>query len=319
MILSVIDIGTNTMLMLIAEYDGSISDIKTLLDLQRIPRLGKGVDKNRNISPESINKAVSLLNEFINISKKYNAEKIIATATSFLRDADNRNEFTNKIKSQTGLDIEILSGSDEAKWTFWGSVFDKLQVTGSRLQVCTIDIGGGSTEISISNELADTLTKETILKQKIQYFSLDIGSVRLKEKFRISQPPTNESISMTEDYINKELDKLNISLNSAQLIGVAGTITTLAALKLNLLHFDKDKIENIDIFFDEVEEIFEQLVKKNINELNQMGDYMEGRSDIIVTGKLILKTFMRKFGFKKIKVSTKGLRYGIFLREAISN
>ncbi len=315
--LSIIDIGTNTMLMLIAETGDSLSEIRTLADIQRIPRLGKGVDKSKNISGESIYKAIDLLNEYKNISKEYKSHRIIVTATSFLRDAANKSEFIRQIEKGTGLQIEILSGEDEAKWTFWGGTHDQLRITNVELRICLIDIGGGSTEISFSDELPGALTKEVILNHAVRNLSLDIGAVRLKEKFNLSQPAIKEALSSAEQYIINELNRLKYNLNPSQLIGVAGTVTTLAAIKLQLPYFDKDKIEGIEIGIDEIENIFMALSKKEIGELNKIGDYMEGRSDIIIAGTLILKTFMRRFGFTKIKVSTKGLRYGIFLREVL--
>lgn len=314
--LSVIDIGTNTMLMLIGEFVRSSFSITTLLDMQRIPRLGEGVDESKNIHPDSIGKAILLLNEYKNISKQYGVKKIVVTATSFLRDAHNKNEFISKIKDETGFDIEILSGEEEAKWTFWGGTFDQLRITNEKKRICLIDIGGGSTEISFSDSLPGTLTKESILNQTIQNYSLDIGAVRLKEKYKILQPPTEDSVSKAEDYIEKQLANLIKKYDSAELIGVAGTVTTLAAIKLKLTYFEKENIEGLEISFNEIEDIFGMLIKKNIHELNQLGNYMEGRSDIIITGLLILKTFMRIYSVKKIKVSIKGLRYGIFLREA---
>src|SRR5438093_12899952 len=110
---TVIDIGTNTILMLIAEFDRSTSQIKTVLDVIRLPRPGKGVDSSGNILPESFNKAVTVLNEYKSMSETYGSKEIIATATSFLRDARNKNEFISVIKDKTGIDIEILSGEEE--------------------------------------------------------------------------------------------------------------------------------------------------------------------------------------------------------------
>lgn len=105
---SIIDIGTNTMLLLIAEYDASTKAVKTILDIQRVPRLGKGVDGDRNILPESTEKAVEILNEYKSISNSYDSEKIFATATSFIRDSKNKNEFLRSIKQSTDIEIEIL-------------------------------------------------------------------------------------------------------------------------------------------------------------------------------------------------------------------
>ncbi|MCC7157986.1 MAG: Ppx/GppA family phosphatase, partial [Ignavibacteria bacterium] len=159
MIKTTIDIGTNTMLMLIAEYDEITTAVKTLLDIQRVPRLGKGVDSNRNILFESTNRAIAILNEYKAISKEYNSESLTATATSFIRDSHNRAEFTKSIKDATGIDIEILSGADEAKWTYIGGIYDKL--TGSSERITTIDIGGGSTEITTDFRSARTLSELT--------------------------------------------------------------------------------------------------------------------------------------------------------------
>ena len=103
------------------------------------------------------------------------------------------------------------------------------------------------------------------------------------------------------------------------LIGVAGSITTLALLKMRIRVFERNMIEGLDLELESIENILSELSLMNLDAINSIGDYMKGRSDIILSGILILKTFMNKFGFKKIKVSTQGLRYGIFLREVIQN
>jgi len=315
MIHSVIDIGTNTMLLLIGDYDHSAHKLTTILDIQRVPRLGKGVDSNRNILPESVEKAISILNEYKGISKQHNSEKIIATATSFIRDSNNRNNFLTLIKNATGIEIEILSGDEEARCGFLGAVFDKIHLPDEN--ICTIDIGGGSTEIVAGKTSAGTFERTSDVKGK----SIDVGSVRLNEKFLSKHPPTFENIVNAETFVLEQLtksfqsDKFDKSDESDKLIGVAGTITTLGAIKLGLNKFDASKIDNMQISLDEIEHIFTELVVMPLEELYGIGDFMEGRADIIAPGILILKTFMSKFGFDKITVSTKGLRYGIFLRE----
>src|SRR5438552_11390461 len=110
---TIIDIGTNTILMLIAEFDSDTQEVKTILDLQRIPRLGENVDENRNLLPSSFEKAITILNEYKQISSEHNSESITVTATSFIRDSNNKFEFIEAIKEKTGIKIEILSGGDE--------------------------------------------------------------------------------------------------------------------------------------------------------------------------------------------------------------
>lgn len=310
-----IDIGTNTILMLIAET-GKDVEVKTLLDIQRVPRLGKGVDKNRNILPESIQKAIDILNDYKEISSSdYGSQSITATATSFIRDSNNKDEFITAVKNATGIQIEILSGDDEAKWTFTGGIYDK---TGSHEnRITTIDIGGGSTEITTA-----FLSKEIAINKQFDSIpltgkSLNIGSVRINEKFLSHHPPAYEDIAEAEKFINEHLGYIDFNISGSELIGVAGTITTLGAIKLKLNKFEADKVDNLNITIDEIENILSSLIPLSLEELYTMGDYMTGRADIVIPGILILKCFMVKFGFKNIKVSTKGLRYGIFIREAV--
>ncbi len=312
MIRSTIDIGTNTILMLIAEYDEQTGNIKTILDIQRVPRLGKGVDSNRNILPESIQKAIDILEEYNDISEDHDSDKITATATSFIRDSHNRDEFISAIKLNTGIEIEILSGSDEAKWTYAGGVYDKL---GSNSRLTTIDIGGGSTEITTSANPINTLND--LLAGQITGKSMNIGSVRLNEKYLNNHPPAFDDIMNAEKFINEHLKEIDFDIAGTELIGVAGTVTTLGAIVLGLDKFDANKVDGLNISITEIESVLNRLIPMPIEELYGMGDYMTGRADIVIPGILILKCFMRKFGFDNVKVSTKGLRYGVFLRDVI--
>ena len=310
-----IDIGTNTILMLIAET-GKEGEVKTLLDMQRVPRLGKGVDKNRNILSESIQKAIGILNDYKKISSDYGSQSITASATSFIRDSINKNEFISAVKNATGIQIEILSGEDEAKWTFIGGIYDK--TTNGSSKITTIDIGGGSTEITTAT------VNESIVKNKqfdllpLTGKSLNIGSVRINEKFLSHHPPAYENIAEAEKFINEHLGNIDFNISGSELIGVAGTITTLGAIKLKLNKFDADKVDYLIISIDEIENILRSLIPLSLEELYSMGDYMTGRADIVIPGILILKCFMQKFGFNKLTISTKGLRYGIFIREALN-
>ena len=313
MIRSTIDIGTNTILMLIAEYNEQNSKVYTIFDIQRVPRLGKGVDSNRNILPESIQKAIDILNEYKTISAEHNSSSITATATSFIRDSHNKDEFINAIKQNTGIDIEILSGSDEAKYTFIGGVYDKLDSANTKLT--TIDIGGGSTEITTASKSAASI--QELSKLAITGKSMNIGSVRINEKYLNSHPPSFENIVNSETFINDSLKEIDFDISGTDLIGVAGTVTTLGAIKLGLDKFDADKVDNLNISITEIVDILNRLIPMPIEELYGMGDYMTGRADIVIPGILILKCFMRKFGFNNVKVSTKGLRYGVFLRSIL--
>ena len=229
MIISVIDIGTNTMLMLVGEYNKTTSQILTIYDAQNIPRLGKGVDANRNISDEAIQKAIEILNEYKKTSNRFGSKKIIASATSFLRDANNKEKFIDEIEKETGIKIEILSGDDEARWAFWGGAYEQLQIfeqsgvpsgsipflgTNYKSQICTIDIGGGSTEIVTGKDIPAKLERNILFNHPIEGKSVDIGSVRIKERFLNDDIITKSSINDAEEFISKELN--GISIDSAE-------------------------------------------------------------------------------------------------------
>lgn len=314
---SVIDIGTNTMLMLIGDFDHPSSQILTRLDMQRIPRLGKGVDTNRNITDESVAKAVKILNEYKKLSKENLSNKITAVATSFIRDANNKYEFIEKIKKETGIDIEILSGEHEARWTFWGCAYDFLDDT-KVSPAAVLDIGGGSTEITVTPALPVNITRETLNEQKIESVSLDIGSVRIKERFLRNQPPSKEDLLKSEKFIMDNLNKIKYDFSGASLIGGAGTVTTLAAIHKKLTEYDRDVVDKLILQLDDIKKMLHIFCKSTLDELFKLGKYMEGRADVIIPGTLILIYFMEKFGFDKIHVSAKGLRYGVFLRETVT-
>jgi exopolyphosphatase/guanosine-5'-triphosphate,3'-diphosphate pyrophosphatase len=321
--ISVIDIGTNTLLMLIADYDKMTSSILTLKDIQNIPRIGKGVDANKNIPQESIDKAITILNEYKQVCTNNDVQMILPVATSFLRDANNKVEFIEKVKSGTGLDIEILSGETEARWAFWGAVYEMIQDDNpdenvprkTKHPVVTIDIGGGSTEISCSDSLPNNFNRQILMSRNIVGKSFDVGSVRIRERYMSRQPADVELIQSAELFINNCFNDLNINLQNAELVGVAGTITTLGAISQGNDIFNAELINGLYLSIEEIDMIYDNLIDKKIEAILKIGNYMEGRADIIVPGILILRTFMKKFGFRRIRVSTKGLRYGIFLRE----
>lgn len=288
--LAIVDIGTNTCLLLIAEKQND--RVIKLYDHQEIPRLGEGVDKSRNISEESLSRLLKVLKKYQQISFEYNAENIIACATSAMRDANNRDEIINFIKDKIGLEIEIITGSDEAKFSYEGAVFDF-----QKNNYVVLDIGGGSTEFCYKEN-------ESVFSK-----SIDIGSVRLKEKF----PSKNDYIKCS-NFIKSQLKNFDkkIFLNK-KLIGVAGTITTLSTIKNKLNKFKEDKIHKDTITFEDVSKIYGQLSVMESEDILSIGEFMKGRNDIIIYGVMILKEIMDFLGFKEITVSTKGLRYGIFL------
>lgn len=292
---SVIDLGTNTCLLLVASAENN--QISTLYEAQEIPRIGKDLYETGRISDECFGKVSEIFKKYISVSEKYNAKKIYAFGTSALRDAANGKEFIGFIKDRTGIEIKIISGTEEAKYSFEGALFD----LGKPDEYAVIDIGGGSTELSF------------LSKGKIDSFSMDIGSVRLYELF-LKEEISSESLSNTGKFIRDNLNKAEFRIpDNKNLAGVAGTITTLSAIKNNLKDFEFNVIHKDIMTKEEIENLFSKLIHMTKDERLNIGSYMKGRSDIIITGALILLEIMNRYKFDSLIVSAKGLRYGLML------
>lgn len=294
--------------MLIADLrdDGAI---RTLRDEIAFPRLGKGVDESGLISPEATNRALSVLKEYQSLSVKLGSGKIIACGTSALRDSRNSDEVISRIRHETSIDVEVLSGEDEAHWTFLGALIQeddsssKLAPNQGRFAV--IDIGGGSTEVTLG-------TSQHVEKS----LSFGLGCVRLTERFLRSTPPTSEELERARACARSALSGLHdIDTIRCELVGVAGTITTLAALDQNLSKFEADKVDGYVLGLDRIIEIFEQLRPQTLAQIRSSPIISSGRADVLLAGILILIEFMAICRFDRITTSSKGLRYGLILRE----
>lgn len=299
--LSTIDIGTNSVLLLVADVDAS-GIIRTVRDEQRIPRLGKGVDKDKKINSNAFARVLEVLKEYKDISESLHSEKIIACGTSALRDAVNREELIEFVKEKTGIVMEILSGEDEALWAYLGAVSE---LPNDFNKVAVIDIGGGSTEISVGD-------RNTIHNR----ISLNLGSVRITERFLRHFPPLTQEITSATKSIRDELQKLRpFDLQGVMLIGVAGTVTTLAAIAQNLPTFDLEKIGGYVLTYEVVGNLLQKLCSMALEEIRRIPSMAPGREDVITAGTLILLEFMEFASLKTVVTSERGVRYGLALRE----
>lgn len=300
---SAIDIGTNTILMLIADVDAT-GAIRVVRDEHAIARLGKGVDENRMISPETFERVLRQLSEYKRIHESEHSERLIACGTSALRDSANSKEFIDFIRVRLGFEIAILDGDEEAELTYLGGVSEFL-AQGHEQQFAVLDIGGGSSELVTG--------RGTITQSKI---SLDIGSVRLTERFLKTSPPRSEQLAEARNYVASHIQRLAPLAEGMRFIGVAGTLTTLAALDLQLQTYDRNRVSGHVLTLNVIEMIFDDLKGKHLRELKAIPQIVPQRADIILAGILILIEIMKKIGAKRILVSDRGLRYGILLKHA---
>lgn len=292
-----IDLGTNTCLLLIAECDEKGQVIRTLSDHSTVVRLGEGVDKARELQPPAIERTINCLKKYAEICKTSGVHpgNAICVGTSSSRDAKNGQFFYAEVERETGFRFHVLSGDDEAKYTFLGGLFAGMDPSRSAV----IDIGGGSTEI--------------ITRSGGQ--SLDIGSVRYTERHLKSDPVTDNEFWACQGAIDHEVERMiswrekNPQLDT--LVGVAGTITTLAAWHLELEAFDAPAIDHCILTRGDVHRMIEELKWRTNAERAKLPGMEKGREDVLLAGALILWRSMELLGFPEARVSTRGLRYGI--------
>lgn len=298
---SVVDIGTNTVLLLVARVgdDGSVTP---LVYEQRIPRLGRGVDQERNLSPDAMRRVIDVLREYKKLMAPYHAAATVVCGTSAVRDASNGEELASLIRKETGFPLEVLSGEDEALWTYRGALSGLRGIT----RATVVDIGGGSTEITVGD--AETVSDR---------ISLDIGSVRVTERFFRHDPPTPSEMEAAIDLVENQIARAGrFPFAGSTLIGVAGTATTLAALAQGLREFDVAGVTNYPLSQETVENLFRMLRDMTSGRILELSPVLEGRADLITAGTLILREIMDHLGFDTMLVSERGVRYGLAIRGA---
>jgi exopolyphosphatase / guanosine-5'-triphosphate,3'-diphosphate pyrophosphatase len=300
MIVASVDIGTNTVLLLVARIsdDGTVTP---LLYEQRVPRLGKGVDALRRLSPEAMRRVAGVLTEYLTLLKDFPIDATVVCATSAVRDAANRDEFIGFIRETVDLTVEILTGEEEALWTYRGAISG---LRGVR-RAAVVDIGGGSTEVTVGSETSVT-----------GRVSVDIGAVRLTERILRDDPPTKAQLDECVRTIDEGLKPLAaLEVSGSTLIGVAGTATSLALLHQRRREFDRAAVSGYRLPLQAVQELSTRLLAMPSKEIGMLSAVLAGRADIITAGTLILGRVMEKLGKTELLVSERGVRYGIALRE----
>ena len=299
-----IDIGTNTVLLLVAEV---VRDkLNVIEEQQRIPRLGRGVDKEQNLAQESMDRVIKALKEYKTfLDKEYpSIEEPIVTATSAVRDAQNRQEFLSRVREETGFQIELLSGFEEAQYTFLGAQ-SVLATDGGREQTTAVlDIGGGSTELAIGegSHISDR-------------HSFDMGCVRFTERFLDTPSISQYQIEHCKDAVVKMLSEYSLDFSSQPtLIGVAGTVTSLAVMDQELEKYDPNRINGYKLSAETIANHIKMV--RNISSDQLIRRYptvMKGRADIFLAGLLVLEEIMNHYGFSSLTVSTGGIRHGALI------
>ncbi|WP_099190913.1 Ppx/GppA phosphatase family protein [Tepidibacter mesophilus] len=286
--IAAIDIGTNSMRLLLADYvEGKFFNRQKYINTTRI---GQNVDKEGIISDEAIERNVDALHEFANIARKYGCEKIFAMGTSALRDSKNKEYFLQKAFDKSGVLVEIISGDNEADLGFLGVVQEIDE------DILVIDIGGGSTEFIVGNKA------EGIKFTK----SENVGALRMTEKFLTKDPIDSSEIEDATTYIEgtimDTIEKIS-NFNISKVVGIGGTITSLSAIHQDLKVYDTHKIHKSVILDTDIEEILRNLKELTVKEKRNLNGLQPKRADIITAGALILNIIIKNLRIKDITVS----------------
>lgn len=300
-ILAGIDIGTLTCRLLIAELAPS-GTLRELRSDRRILRLGQGVDRDRMLRGDAMARVAETLEEWCTLMEEYQLDASIAVATSAVRDAGNREEFVRLIHRQTGLEIEILSGEEEARRTILGI---RSGLPAGVSDVLALDIGGGSTEFILDRPGQTPMMR-----------SVDIGVVRLCERLLRHDPPTSEEIHQAREWVRAEtvtaVGEMTLPVGLT-FVGTAGTITSLAAMAQQLPTYEPARIHNYRLARTVVEELESTLLARTKSERVGLPGLEANREEVIAAGAIILRTVMETVKIPSLLVSDLGLREGVLL------
>lgn len=295
---AVVDVGTNSLRLLVAE-PGEDGALRQLDRRMRITRLGAGVDARGELDDAALGRTFACLDEYAAVWTELGATRVRISATSAIRDAADRERFFAGVRARTGVDAEVLTPEDEARHAFLGATAGLDAAAGPFL---VLDIGGGSTELILGQVTAERTT------------SRQLGCVRLTERLLPSDPPTAEELASARAEAAAEIDAAAEALEGAQartLIGVAGTVTTLGALHLDLPEYLPEAIHGLRLSREAVGELTDRLAAMPARERAELGPMAPGREDVIVGGAVILHAAMRRLDFAEIRVSEADILDGL--------
>jgi exopolyphosphatase/guanosine-5'-triphosphate,3'-diphosphate pyrophosphatase len=293
----VIDCGTNSIRLLIADIDGN--NFREVTRQMQVVRLGQGVDETNQFHPGALERTFAAVDLYAAELARRGVEKIRFCATSATRDATNRNIFIEGVKERLGIEPEVISGDEEARLSFAGATREFNRADGPFL---VVDIGGGSTEFVLGTDTVESA------------ISVNIGCVRMSERHFHNDPPTADEVSIARSDIQNAIDIASASLDiksAKTLVCVAGTATTVAAAALNLPEYDRHAIHLSRISADQVHEVSNNFLTMTRDERAALGYMHPGRVDVITAGSLVLSKILKATGAKEFVASENDILDGM--------
>jgi len=304
--IAAIDCGTNSTRLLVADATG-----RPVERLMRITRLGQGVDATGRLAPEAVERCLAVLAEFRSVMDGLGVARGRLAATSAARDAANGEEFLRAAGETTGLVPELLTGLDEGRLSMAGAVADLDPGEGPFL---VLDIGGGSTELVAGDGPEDP---------DLAAVSLQLGCVRVSERFLQGDRPSADQLAAAAAEVDAQLESAIAAhprfLDARRLVGLAGTVSTLASLHLGMVEYDRDRIHHTVLGAGDVREWFHRLASDSVADRLARPGMVPGREDVIVGGVMILDSVMARFGFTECLVSEADILDGMVASQLVGD
>ena len=294
-----IDIGTNTILLLIAKVEEG--KVNPLFEIETVARLGEGVQKNGILLKEAMDRSLQTLAQYLKWCQELEVQKVFTAGTSALREAKNSEDFLNLVKEKLDLPIEVISGEEEAQLSFLAVAKDLGEV---KEPILVVDVGGGSTEFILGK--GDQIS---------QWISLPLGSVRFTEEFLRSDPVQEEEWEKMERKIQGYLVNIPHSQEPISMVAVGGTATTLASVEQGLEGFIAEKIHHFILGKEALKNQLHLYRSKTIDERRKIPGLPIARADVILAGGAILYLAMEELKCPSVLISCHGVRYGLLYKK----
>jgi exopolyphosphatase / guanosine-5'-triphosphate,3'-diphosphate pyrophosphatase len=292
-----VDCGTNSLRLLLADVDPDRAELTDVARRMEIVRLGQGVDQTGLLAPEALDRTIAVLRDYAGVIARSGARAVRMVATSATRDAGNAAEFVRLVEEVLGVVPEVLTGEEEARLSFAGATAELAARRGGPYLVA--DIGGGSTEFVLGAGHA---------------VSVDIGCVRMTERHLHGDPPTRGEVAAAVADVDTALDTVAAAIpvrQASTLIGLAGSVTTVAGIALGLPGYDAARIHHARVSAADVHDVTVRLLAQPRAARAAIGVMHPGRVDVIGGGALVLDRIMRRFGFAEVLVSEHDILDGI--------
>jgi exopolyphosphatase/guanosine-5'-triphosphate,3'-diphosphate pyrophosphatase len=293
-----VDVGTNSVKLHVGERQDD-GGWRTVVDRSEITRLGEGVGETGRLGEEPIRRTVAAIAELADEARRDGAEEIVALGTAGLRQAANSAEFLDAVRKQAGVEVEVVSGEEEARLSYLGAA-SVLEVGEGRLGV--FETGGGSSQFTFGEG-----------GRVDERFSLDLGAVPVTERFGLDRAVDEETVAAARQAIASELEPLEGRPPLDVMVGIGGNVTNLAGVQLGLERYDPGRVRGLELEAAEVDRQIELYRTRDAEERRGIRGLQPKRAEVILAGACIVRTVLAKLGRDSLTVSDQGLRHGVLL------